>query len=189
MLNLHRLLRDDRLLHALTGLNRKALGKLTPVFAEALAEAPIPRRYPSPRQRAQGAGRKPRLNTVTGKLIYILFYFKCYPTFDLAGMLFDLDRSQASSLGHTDSSARAQTYVCRRLHGTVSRGDSGDAGWHRTPGSERSRNPEKQQQDYSGKQQHTRSHLAAVDPNKRILVLSNAYAGKAHDKGILNQEQ
>ena len=91
MLNLHRLLRDDRLLHALTGLNRKALGKLTPVFAEALAEAPIPRRYPSPRQRAQGAGRKPRLNTVTGKLIYILFYFKCYPTFDLAGMLFDLD--------------------------------------------------------------------------------------------------
>jgi len=49
---------------------------------------------------------------------------------------------------------------------------------------QRSRNPEKQQQNYSGKKKrHTRSHLGAVDPDKRILVLSEAYAGKAHDKG------
>jgi len=31
-----------RLLRALTGLNRKALDRLTPVFAEALAEVPFP---------------------------------------------------------------------------------------------------------------------------------------------------
>ena len=29
------------------------------------------------------------------KQFYVLFYFKCYPTFDLAGILFDSDRSQA----------------------------------------------------------------------------------------------
>ncbi|MEH2276463.1 MAG: NAD(P)H-binding protein, partial [Nostoc sp.] len=29
------------------------------------------------------------------KLFFILFYFKCYPTFDVAGVLFDLHRSRA----------------------------------------------------------------------------------------------
>jgi hypothetical protein len=28
-------------------------------------------------------------------LFYILLYNKCYPTFDLAGLLFDIDRAQA----------------------------------------------------------------------------------------------
>ena len=29
------------------------------------------------------------------KLFYILFYLKCYPTYDLASILFDFDRAQA----------------------------------------------------------------------------------------------
>ncbi len=49
---------------------------------------------------------------------------------------------------------------------------------------------EKQKQDYSGKKKrHTRNHLGAVAPDKRILVFSKAYHGKDHDKGILNREQ
>jgi SAM-dependent methyltransferase len=47
-----------------------------------------------------GVGREPRLATVEGKLIYILVYFKGYPTFDLAGLLFDLNRSQANRWMH-----------------------------------------------------------------------------------------
>jgi hypothetical protein len=46
------------------------------------------------RKRAIGGGSKARLQTIEAKLFYILFYFKCYPTFDLSGILFDLDRSQ-----------------------------------------------------------------------------------------------
>lgn len=34
------------------------------------------------------------------KLFFVLFYFKCYPTFDLAGILFDFDRSQANRWLH-----------------------------------------------------------------------------------------
>ncbi len=34
------------------------------------------------------------------KLFYILFYFKCYPTFEVAGVLFDFDRSQANRWMH-----------------------------------------------------------------------------------------
>lgn len=100
MLNLQRVLGDNRLLRAVTGLNLKAFKELKPAFIEALSEAEIPRRSNQARQRAKGAGRKPRLETVEEKLIYILVYFKCYPTFDLAGVLFDIDRSQANRWMH-----------------------------------------------------------------------------------------
>lgn len=100
MLALERLQQDERLLRAVTGLNLKALEALKPSFAQALAEAPVPRRSNQPRERQMGGGRKPRLASVEDKLIYILFYFKCYPTFDLAGLLFDLDRSQANRWMH-----------------------------------------------------------------------------------------
>lgn len=89
MLELERVKQDNRLLRALTGLNLKVLTVLQPSFAQALAEAPIPRRSQQPRARSVGGGRQPRLASVEDKLIYILFYFKCYPTFDL-------DRSQAN---------------------------------------------------------------------------------------------
>ena len=90
MLNLQRVMKDERLLRALTGLNKKAFKELQEVFGEAVREQEVPRRSKKARQRATGAGRKPRLETVEEKLIYILFYFKCYPTFDLAGLLFDI---------------------------------------------------------------------------------------------------
>ncbi len=53
----------------------------------------------------------------------------------------------------------------------------------------RAQDYEQQKTDYSGKKkQHTRSHLGAVAPDRRILVLSQSYPGKAYDKGILNTE-
>ena len=100
MLKLERIKKDERLLRALTGLNFKALEALKAAFSEALSKAAIPRRSNQPRQRAVGAGRQSNLVTMEDKLIYVLFYFKCYPTFDLAGLLFDLDRSQANRWLH-----------------------------------------------------------------------------------------
>ncbi|WP_226889917.1 helix-turn-helix domain-containing protein [Nostoc sp. MG11] len=38
--------------------------------------------------------------SVQHKLFFILFYFKCYPTFDLAGLIFDIHRSQAHEWMH-----------------------------------------------------------------------------------------
>ena len=92
MLNPKRVMKDECLLRALTGLNQKAFKELQEVFGEAVREQEVPRRSKQPKQRATGAGRKPRLKTVEEKLICILFYFKCYPTFDLAGLLFDINR-------------------------------------------------------------------------------------------------
>lgn len=48
---------------------------------------------------------------------------------------------------------------------------------------QRPKDKEKQKFNYSGKKKHhTRKHLAAVDENKRVLVLSQAREGKVHDK-------
>ena len=73
MLNLQRVMKDERLLRALTGLNKKAFDDLKETFAQVVPQQEIPRRSQQPRQRATGADRKPRLETVEQKLIYILF--------------------------------------------------------------------------------------------------------------------
>ena len=100
MLNLHRALQSDRLLRALTGLNWKAVEELELTFVQVLANAEEPHRSPWPRQRASGAGRKPTLATVEAKWFFIWFSFKVYPTFDLASLVFDLDRDQANRWMH-----------------------------------------------------------------------------------------
>ena len=87
MLNIERILRQDRLLRATTGLNRKAFENLLVNFRQVYLSWPVKRE--KPRKRKRGAGRKAQLITMEQKLFYILFYFKCYPTFDLASVLFE----------------------------------------------------------------------------------------------------
>ena len=188
------------MLRALTGLNLKALAALQPSFAQALAETPIPRRSQQPRERSVGGGRKPRLASVEDKLIYILFYFKCYPTFDLAGLLFDLDRSQANRWMHRlqpvlEAALGQQLALPKRKLSSMSEFVEAFPEVKRViidvteRPVQRAKDNDKQRDDYSGKKKrHTRSHLALVDPNRKILIFSHAYAGRHNDKGILNQE-
>jgi hypothetical protein len=199
MLNLKRALNQDRLLRALTGLNRKAFDALLPSFEQAYEESLIAAK--PVRQRARGGGSKARLETIEAKLFYILFYFKCYPTFDLAGILFDLDRSQTHEWMHRlqpvleAALGQKKALPERKLRNI-------EAFLERFPGVERvmidgterpiqrPQDAEKQTQNYSGKKRrHTRKHLAAVDQKKRVLVLSRAREGKLHDKRFEAEEE
>jgi hypothetical protein len=76
MLDIERVLNQDRLLRALTGLNRKAFDALSAGFSSLYEQS----RQTQSRQRAVGGGRKARLLGTQEKLFFILFYFKCYPT-------------------------------------------------------------------------------------------------------------
>ena len=98
MLNIGRILTQDRLLRATTGMNRKAFESLLEKFEQVYCGEADKRE--KPRSRKRGGGRKARLQSIKEKLFYILFYFKCYPTFDLAAVLFDFDRSQANRWVH-----------------------------------------------------------------------------------------
>jgi hypothetical protein len=73
---------------ALTGLARREIGELLPVFAQALmAETPKkPKR--KKRQRAAGGGRKPGLGSAEDKLPFILVYTKTNPMQVVQGQLF-----------------------------------------------------------------------------------------------------
>ncbi len=198
MLNLERALKQDRLLRALTGLNRQAFDALLPNFEQAYEASRIAAK--PERQRAMGGGRKARLESPQAKLFYILFYFKCYPTFDLAGILFDLDRSQTHEWMHglqpilEVALGEKMVLPARKLR-------SVEAFVEAFPGVERvmidgTERPiqrpqaaEQQKLNYSGKKRrHTRKHLAAVDQRKRVLVLSKSREGKLHDKKFHDEE-
>jgi hypothetical protein len=96
MLNIDRALKSDRLLRALTGMNRKAFEELCEIFGAAYQEWERLQGDAKKRKRASGGGRKARLYTMEAKLFFVLFYFKCYPTFDVLSFVFDLDRGRCN---------------------------------------------------------------------------------------------
>jgi hypothetical protein len=99
MLRIDHALRSDRVLKALTGLSIVETIDLSARFEAVLAGCrPVSGKK---RQRRPGGGRKPRLVGAEDKLFFILFYVKCYPTFDVAGVLFDVHRSQPQRWVHT----------------------------------------------------------------------------------------
>jgi hypothetical protein len=93
---------DERQFKALTGLSRAAFRKLLTVFMVCYQEI-IQENYEqnkAQRKRMPGAGQKGRLNTLEKKLFFILYYLKTYPTFDVLGYHFALDRSKACTNVH-----------------------------------------------------------------------------------------
>ena len=198
MLNLERALNQDRLLRALSGLNRKAFDALLPSCAQAYEASRLAAK--PQRQRAMGGGRKARLVSLEAKLFYILFYFKCDPRFDLAGILFDLDRSQTHEWMHglqpvLEAALGEKMVLPERKLRSMEAFLETVRGVERVmiDGTERPiqrpQDPEQQTLNYSGKKRRqTRKHRVAVDPPKRVLVLSKAREGKLHDKKFHDEE-
>ncbi len=123
-----------------------------------------------------------------------------YPTFDLAGVLFDLDRAQANRWMHRlqpllEEALGEKMALPKRKLTSLEEFIEAFPEVERVilDGTERpiqrAKDRDQQKEDYSGKKKrHTRTHLAGVAPDRQILVFSTAYPGKAHDKGILNSE-
>ena len=92
-------IRDDRQMRALTGLTQVQFGQLLPTFSEvyqAKRQADYEQAVQGgQRQRQPGGGRKSKLPTMADKLLFVLYYYKNYPTFDVLGTQFNLARSKA----------------------------------------------------------------------------------------------
>ena len=198
MLNLERILKQDRLMRAMTGLNLKAFEELLPSFSQAYEQSLV--KPLEERQRALGGGRKATLGTMAEKLFYILLYCKCYPTFDLLSVLFNFDRSCAWDWVHRllpileTSLGYKQVLPVRKLR-------SMEEFVERFPevkevifdGTERPvqrpKDSERQKDHYSGKKKrHTRKHITGSTRKKRVIILTKARAGKIHDKRQLDEE-
>lgn len=96
--------RDDRQTRALFGLSGERLGLLEAAFRKVyertkqeLYEKEVENRT---RKRARGGGRKGALTTTREKLLFVLYYFKTYPTFDNLGAIFGLSKAAACDNVH-----------------------------------------------------------------------------------------
>jgi hypothetical protein len=92
-------IRDDRQMRALTGVPTEKFEMLEVAFAKALADEKQSMYQKQveagKRQRKPGGGQKGKLPTVREKLIFVLYYLKVYPTFDVFGAQFGMARSKA----------------------------------------------------------------------------------------------
>jgi RimJ/RimL family protein N-acetyltransferase len=108
MLRIDQALCSDRVLKALTGLSIVEFIDLTARFETVLTQHRSAD-LPHSRQRQPGGGRQPQLASAEDKLFFILFYIKCYPTFDVAGVLFNVHRSQPHRWVQTELPLLEQT--------------------------------------------------------------------------------
>jgi hypothetical protein len=199
MLNLERILKQDRLTRAITGLNRKAFEELLPSFTEAYQQSLVKQAGES--NRAPGGGRKATLRTMSAKLLYILLYCKCYPTFDLLSVLFEFDRSCAHDWVHRLLPILETALGCKQVL-PERQLRSIEEFLERFPdvkvvildGTERPvqrpQDADKQKEHYSGKKKrHTRKHITGSTREKRVIILTKARPGRVHDKRQLDEEE
>ena len=199
MLNIESILRQDRLVRAMTGLNLKAFTALEASFDEAYRQSL--NKPEKERKRQLGGGRKATLRTTSDKMLYILMYIKCYPTFDLMGVLFSFDRSCAHDWVHRllpvleATLGKKQVLPERKLKSIAEFLEKFPEvteviidGTERPV--QRPKDAEKQTANYSGKKKrHTRKHITGSTRKKRVILLSKARGGKVHDKKQLEEEE
>src|SRR6516165_4525097 len=109
------LIRDDRQMKALTGLSQAQFNALLPAFSD-LYQAAQQQTYEDgvkagTRRRKPGGGCKGKLRTIADKLLFVLYYYKTYPSFDVLGTQFDMARSKANENLHKLSPILYDTLV------------------------------------------------------------------------------
>lgn len=200
MLKIERILKQTRMCLALTGLSPKEFLALLPAFAQALEQKKKCDYENNPsRERQLGAGRKGFVPTVADKLFFILFYYKCYPTYDVLALIYGCNRSNAM---------RRQKYFSGILESTLGKKlvlperqlkkledffkAFPEAREVFIDGTERPiqrpKDSQKQKANYSGKKhRHTRKNLVMANKKKWIGFLSRTVGGKTHDFTLLKE--
>lgn len=204
MLNIDRALKDDRLMKAMIGLSASEYKKLTESFGDE-SQNEAQNRYETGveqgnRERKPGGGRIGNLRSYSTKLFFTLFYFKCYPTFDILGLLFDLNRSNANRNIHKftsilEKALGREMVLPERKISTVEEflevfPDVKNLLIDATERPiQRPKDNEKQKENYSGKKKmHTRKNIIISDKKKRIGYVGPTMNGKMHDYRMFKEE-
>ena len=203
VLKYERLTKDRRQLLALTGLIRKEFVELHRAFHHAYEKVHPGNKTVegNVRKRKAGGGRKGQLSTTEQKLLFSLVYQKTYPLQALLGEVFELSQSRANRWIH-----RLLPILKQALDdlGVLPTREPGKFARHERryqeaveliiDGTDRRRqrpkNQAKQALYYSGKHKmHSDKNVVVVNAKtKRVGYLSQTYAGKIHDKKIVDTE-
>lgn len=108
-------IRDDRQMRSLTGLSQAQFGKLLSEFTQkyhAIRYSEYEKGVKAgTRMRKPGGGQKGKLPTMADKLLFVLYYYKIYPTFDAFATQFKMARSKANENLHQLSPVLYETLV------------------------------------------------------------------------------
>jgi len=202
-MNVADVLNDDRQLKALTGLGRDQFETLLNEFSSCRNEnQPKNRRkkLKKPRQRKPGGGRKSALGSPDYQLLFILFYLKNYPTFDVLAYTFGISRGGACESVQRLLSILKQAQKKLRVLPKRTTDDSKELlqliesvdhilidATERPI--QRPQKPARQKKHYSGKKgYHTVKNTTISDTDKRILILGETVPGSQHDYTVLKEE-
>lgn len=188
-----------RTLCSLTGLRLQEFEALLPSFAAAWDSFIQETFQREGRKRAMGAGRRAHLSVLEDKLLFILVYFRLYPTQAVQGFLFGMSQAQANEWIHRLTRVLNQALGYERqlperepanLETILSTCPSLE---FIIDGTERRINRPQDKGDrktyYSGKKKtHTVKNLVIHDRGGKVRYLSDTYEGKKHDKAIADEE-
>lgn len=197
-------IRDDRHMKSLTGLSQEQFDQLLPTFTlvyeETRQEIYAEGREAGTRRRKPGGGAKGKLPTMSDKLLFVLYYHKTYPTFDVLGTQFEMARSKAHKNLHNLSPI---------LHTTLVRLGMMPHREFKTPEElkaaldgidqiiidaterafRRSQDDATQREYYSGKKRgHRVKNTVMSTLDKFIVFLGRTFTGHNHDYTMLKEE-
>ena len=202
-MNVSEVLNDDRQLRSLIGLGRDEFEKLLNEFTSCLKEDQRKNRKGKPkkhRQRKIGGGRKSALGLPENQLLFILFYLKNYPTYDVLAFTFNLSRGGAFEsvqrllpiLKQTQKNLKVlpkrTTDDPQELLQLVESIDHILIDATERP-IQRPHKPARQKKHFSGKKGfHTVKNTTVSDTDKRILILGETVPGSQHDYSLFKEE-
>jgi hypothetical protein len=203
MLTYETLKKKPKELLALTGLARREVEALLPVFESALRAAEEQTTSKAKkRQRAPGGGRKPGLATVEDKLLFVLVYTKTYPLQVVHGKLFEMSQSSANEwlqflLPVLATVLDALGVIPEREGHRVAQQERRQEKPHDliVDGVERCRQRPKSKQTqalhYSGKKKghYDKNIVVVATRSKRVSFLSQTYPGSMHDKAMVEEAE
>jgi hypothetical protein len=202
MLNYAKIKDKLKIFRSFTGLTLPAFGQLLSDFSRAAEQSgqqqEAQRRQP--RQRQRGGGRKPTLGTLEDKLVFILFYFKFYPTQEVLGFLFGLGQPQANewvhrltpllnaALGYEQQLPARQAADLEQLLAQCPELEFIIDGTERPI--QRSTDPQRQREHYSGKKKRptVKNIVVSEKRTKKVKGLGRTQPGKKHDKAATDEE-
>lgn len=188
-----------RTLRSLTSFNADEYETLLSSFGAAWDSLVAEQAERPGRQRAYGAGRTSHLELLEDKLLFILFYYRQYPTQEAQGFFFGMSQSQANEWIHRLSVLLNQA-LGHQMQLPERRAANIEAVLSACPSLEfiidgterpvnRPKDKEKQTSHYSGKKKgHTVKNNLITERGGKVMYLSGTCEGKRHDKRLADDE-
>jgi hypothetical protein len=153
-----------------------------------------------PRQRQPGGGRKATLLRLEDRLVFILFYFKVYPTQEVLGFLFGIGQPQANvwihhltpllntALGYEQQLPARQAADLEQVLAQCPELEFIIDGTERP--TQRPKDQQRQREHYSGKKKRptVKNIVVSEKRTKKVKGLGRTQAGKKHDKAATDEE-